>query len=377
MTFPARHPVAPALVAALAAVCLTTCAGPAGLAGPAPARGPARTRVFPVLDHGGLEVAVPAGWDVRTIEGEPGMPASVRLVPPDGGTLFLSPLWNADSPDEGSGTDSARFFAELARRKALGSSTEADLPIHDLVGEDGAVRGHWFVATDRDYVPPEPGKVRWRNMLRGASAVGRLLVSFTWFDDAPGPSRDAVLALVRDARHVGDPAAEPPKTPDPLRFAPDPGVATAPLAVEAPGGAFTVLVDLPGFEMYAPRPAPDGGGVLVLGQHPGTGLVASVTIRAAGGSPDARACRDRRVQALRRAAPDLADLRTSEVGAAARASYVLRELRGREIRQDHAHTFLAREGLCVDVLVSKADPEPADAKRIEAVLASVRFAERL
>jgi hypothetical protein len=365
-------------VALHATVLLCHCAGPvAGARATPTARAAAgERRRLPVPDHGALEITVPPGWTVRTAEGEPGWPTAVRLDAPGGGALFLSPLWNPEGPGEAPVLDSARFFAELARRKALASSAEHELPLRTLLGRDGELVGFWFSATDREWAPPGPGQERWRNLLRGAAAVGRLLLPFTWLDDEPGPEREVVIGLVRDARHVGQPD-EPSAGPEPLRFTPDPGASTVPLRVEAPGGAFTVLVDLPGFEMYAPRPSPAGAGVIVLGQHPATGLVASVTIRTAGGAVDGRRCRDEKLEAMRRSAPDLAGLRTFERDGLARASYVLPELRGREIRQEHAHAFLARPGWCVDVQVSKADPEAGDAARMEAVLRSARLAESL
>jgi hypothetical protein len=53
------------------------------------------------------------------------------------------------------------------------------------------------------------------------------------------------------------------------------------------------------------------------------------------------------------------------------------ELRGEPVRQDHAHAFVFREGVCGNVHVSKAEPEPEDAARIERILATVRFGEDL
>jgi len=204
------------------------------------------------------------------------------------------------------------------------------------------------------------------------------LLAFTLLDNAAGPQRDAVLDVVRTARHVPPPAVEG-ETPgdDALRFTPDPDADTEPLSVTPPGGAFTVLVDLPGFHMFAPRPAEDGAGVIVLGQHPHTGLVASVTLRDAEGAADAGACRERTLERIRGRAPGLAELTLSEAAGAARAAYVLDELRGRPIRQQHAHLFLWRDGVCVNVQVSKADPEPGDADRIETILSSVRFGATL
>ncbi len=205
-------------------------------------------------------------------------------------------------------------------------------------------------------------------------------MKFTWFDDAPGPGRARALAIVRGARHEPEaaaPAPAPPEGEGKFELTPDPRASTVPLAVQEPGGAFTVLVDLPGFKLYAPRASPDGAGTLVLGEDPGSGIVASVTIGPADGAADARACREAKLARLRKAAPDLGEVRTAEAGETARLSYALRELRGREVRQEHAHTFLLRAGRCVDVHASKADPAPGDGATLQKILATARFATTL
>jgi hypothetical protein len=102
-----------------------------------------------------------------------------------------------------------------------------------------------------------------------------------------------------------------------------------------------------------------------------------VTVADAAGAGDARACRAAKLERIRASAAELHELAEADAGAAARASYTLEELRGRPIRQRHAHAFFQRDGACVDVHVSKADPAPEDAERIESILSSVRFGERL
>ncbi|WP_242345004.1 hypothetical protein [Anaeromyxobacter terrae] len=377
------------LLGLAAALALGACAGRRGGAAPAPPR-----QRFEVPGHGELEIAVPAGWRASSAEGEEPMPLTVRLEPRDakaggGFMVLLTPFWNPASPsgeapassDATGGDaqgDTAQLLAELARRKALATSVEQEIALHELRGERG-VHGYWFAATDKALAARKPAEGEWRHLLQGAAAVGDMILAFTLLDNASGPQREAVLDVVRGARHVppaaGGTAAAPKDGA--MRFTPDPDAETEPLSVAYPGRAFTVLVDLPGFEMFQPRPAEDGEGVLVLGRHPGNGLVASVTLRDAHGAADARACRERILERIRKSAPDMKELQLSDANGGARAAYVLDELRGRTIRQEHEHLFLWREGVCVNVQVSKADPEPQDAGRIDAILASVRFGASL
>jgi hypothetical protein len=270
------------------------------------------------------------------------------------------------------GADTAQALVELARRKALQSSVEHEIALQELRGDE--VHGYWFGATDKELAGRQLAKGEWRHILQGAAAVGPLIVAFTLLDNAPGPQRDAVLAIVRGARHV-PPAAGVVGGTGKLRFELDPGAETTPLAVAGPGRRWAVLVDLPGFQMFKPRAAEDGKGVLVLGQNSESGIVASVTLRDASGVTDADGCRERTLEGIRKSAPDLRDLVRADDDGKARARYILEELRGRVIRQEHAHAFLLRDGTCVNVHVSKADPDGEDAARLEGILASVRFGE--
>ena len=166
-------------------------------------------RSFRVPEHGALEIFVPRGWQVRDIGLDPDAPPAFRLDRPGGGALVVSTTWSPEGPGEADPLESARLVAVLARRRALEDSDEKDLPIRPLErGAGDPVRGYWFTARDKSWVPPPPGTERWPNMLRGAAVVGELLVTFSWFDDAPGPGRDEVLEMLRGARHVSVPGVE-------------------------------------------------------------------------------------------------------------------------------------------------------------------------
>lgn len=360
---PARTPLACAAALALAA----GCAG--ARSRPAPAA-PERT-TFEVPGHGALEVSIPPGWAATYEPGDPPARRTVRLTGPGGAFVaLLSPFWNPGEPEDAQArADAARLFAELARRGALAGSVERELPLEELVGE--GVHGFWFAATDRELVGKEPGPGEWRHLLQGAAAVGPLVVAFTLLDHAPGPQREQLLALVRGARHAG--GGGEAEAEDGPELEEEPGVSTVPLRVEVRGRPWTVLVDLPGFRMFAPRTADDGVEALVVGHDPESGLVASVIVRRADAARDAPSCREADLGKIRAAHPDVADLRTWEAGESARATYVQPALGGARATQLHAHAWRQREGVCVNVHVSKADPGPDGAAALEGILATVRF----
>jgi hypothetical protein len=378
-----REPGRRAAAVALAAIAALGCAGARRKAaeGPAPETAP---RAFPVPDHGALVVDVPRGWSERR-GAEEGGPATLELAPPGRGfVLLLTPFFDPGDEPEGQRGDTARLLVELARRKALSTSAEEELPLRELTGPRG-VRGYWFAATDRAMAGREAQPDEYPNLVQGAAAVGRLVLAFTLLDHGPGPHRERALELVRTARHQpahdeapaagGGPGGEDETAGASDDFEPDPSASTVPLLVSSRDGEVTVLVDLPGFQMFRPRAGADGASVVVLGQDPATGAVASVLLRKVPGA-DATGCREDALSRISRA-KRITDLTRTGTADAARASYVLPELNGRPIRQAHVHLFLARGGVCVNVHLSKANPGPADAARLERILASVRLAESL
>ncbi|HTN53672.1 MAG TPA: hypothetical protein VML50_14785 [Anaeromyxobacter sp.] len=332
--------------------------------------GPTRQAIA-VPGEGSLELVVPRGWQVKRAPGEEGEARTVELSPSGRAYVVLvTPLAPSESP--GATDDAAQGLVELARRKALAGSVEREIPLMELRGP--AVHGYWFEATDRSMEGRSPAPEEFRHVLQGAVAVGPLLVAFTLLDNGPGPHREVALDLVRTARFRPEGGAPGEEVGD--GFEPDPDVETVPLAITSPDGALTALVDLPGFRMFRPRPGPDGTSVLVLGEDPETGIVASLLLRQTPGA-DAQACREDALTRIRRSAPDLAELRLSEPGGSVRLGYVLTELRGRAIRQRHDHAFLVHGGTCVNLHLSKADPGPDDDPRFERILTSLRLGERL
>jgi hypothetical protein len=368
----ARSSAVAAAAAALLAACAAARSGAPHAAPASPEAGWTR-RAFAVQERGHLLLALPPGWTAEEGEpGEAGLPG-IRIEGPDGAfTVLLTPLW---SPDESEGpearADTAQLFADIARRRALAGSVEREIPLEELSGP--GVRAFWFAATDRELLGRAPGPDEWRNIVQGAAAVGPVLLAFTLLDNGPGPQRRQLLELVRTARHAADGA--PPETT--LEVDPIPADRTVPLRVAWPGKSWAVLVDLPGFTAGARR----GGewpGPFVVGVHPENGIVVSISLLPAGAAADAGGCRDDAMAAIATAIPELADVVSPAVApGGARAEYTVSAASQGSVVQRNAHLFLYRDGLCANVHLSKADPEPGDLERMEAILASVRFGEDL
>jgi hypothetical protein len=366
-------PRSSAVLAATAAL-LTACASERSGAPRVPASpqdGGWQRRTFAIPERGELVLSLPSGWTAEEGEsGEAGAPA-VRLAGPGGSfKILLTPLWSEDEEPDAR-ADTAQLFADVARRRALAGSVEREIPLEELSGP--GVKGFWFAATDRELAGREPGPGEWRNVLQGAAAVGRVLLAFALLDNGPGPQRGQLLEVVRTARHSPDGA--PPEAT--LEVDPIPPERTVPLRVRWPGKGWALLVDLPGFTAGA-RKAGAGAGPYVVGLHAETGIVASVSLLPAGAAADAGACRDEAMAAIARAIPDLADVvRPAAAAGGARVAYTVATPPGGDVAQRNAHVFLHRDGLCANVHLSKADPEPGDTARMDAILATVRFGEDL
>jgi hypothetical protein len=370
--FPARIGLR-TLTAALAALLASSgCATTRRHRPAAPVPVGAERRAFAVPGHGALEIAVPKGWLAEASSDDPSKPSTIRLEPPGGAFVaLLTPFWNSGEPEgEPARADAARLFAELARRNAVAGAQEQDIPLEALDGE--GVHGFWFSATDRSLVDREPGPEEWRHVMQGAAAVGPFVVAFTLLDNAEGPQRETLLEVVRGARHVD----ASPEGGAAEEMEADPQARTLPLRVEIMGKAWAVLVDLPGFRMFKPKRSDDGAGVLVLGQDPSSGVVASVILRPAGAAHDAAGCRDDDLPKIRDSS-ELLDLRVASEGPAARATYAIAAPGSSHVRQEHGHAWLEREGICANVHVSKMAPAPGDSEAMERILSSARFGEDL
>jgi hypothetical protein len=364
-----------ATAAALAAALtpLAGCTASRGAARRPAGEAPWARRAFAVRGHGHgrLLLSVPPGWSVAEQEGagEASMGAIVLEGPKAAFKAVLTPLWNPGEPESvAARVDTAQLFAEIGRRKALAGAAERELALEQVEGP--GVRGFYFAATDRELVGREAGPGEWRSLLQGAAAVGPVILAFTLLDDGPGAQRAQLLDVVRTARHLADGEAERDEVGELEAL---PGEPTVPLRLAWPGRTWAVLVDLPDFRVGARRGAPALAPAL-LAVDPGSGIVASVTLRDAPHARDAAACRQEVLAAITRGVPGVGEVKLGD-GAPARASYVVTSEQG--VAELHAHAFLAREGLCANVHVSKADPSAGDPARIEAILASVRFGEDL
>ncbi|HET9552681.1 MAG TPA: hypothetical protein VFP50_06915 [Anaeromyxobacteraceae bacterium] len=151
----------------------------------------------------------------------------------------------------------------------------------------------------------------------------------------------------------------------------------APVAVSFPHRAWAVTVDLAGFQVDGPDVLPDGRLVSLVGEEPESGVVASVTLSDAGGRRSAEACAEADWRRITMVAAEVAGVRRTAEGGRARAWYLVPTIDGRRVDQQNLSGWWYRDGVCVHVHASLMGFTPADAAKLERVLASVRFEEPL
>lgn len=307
--------------------------------------------VYAVDSSVSLEFVLPATWNTGWRPNDDGRPDSALFAPEraKGFTLLVSPF---PGPSAGlSGLD-ARSMAESMRKGIEGRRDAVPGPIQEFHGQRRAV--YWFVTPTKNL-----GRDGFRWFTAGAAALAGTMVTFNLLHDAEPPSdRVLVLQALGRAREVD---------PRKARVA-----GTVSLALR--GKPWAVLVDVPGLTLEHSGESP-GGSAVVSGHSGETGVVASMTLSPApglGGPAEARATYFEKALLSPFEKHDVA---RSQRGAMAIGEYLIARHDGRDVRQKHVNAYLVRDGVWIDVHLSKVDFRPADQALFDGVLDSIRYSD--
>jgi hypothetical protein len=319
-------------------------------------------RFYRVPGHGTLQLAVPVSWKESVSVQGPGLPPTVAFSPPEGSgfSVQITPLWSPAADPAFNRPESVRPLVARMGRQHLGSAVETDLVLREIRGE--AVAGYVFTLTDR--APAEGG---WRYLTAGAAGAGDLLLSFTVLTHSlDSGDLDAALRLIRSARQVDVPASS---------ATPGTGSVSSGLRkVTYPGKTWSLVLELPGFEIKDRSVRPDASGVRVYGENRDTGVHISIFLEKAGRAGDAKVCRDFYWKKRSRAAVKRDDVRFSERDGMALVEYLVRHFRGRLVNHRNLNAYMSHDGVWVDIHLSKIDFRPEHQDLFEAILATVRIA---
>jgi len=147
-------------------------------------------------------------------------------------------------------------------------------------------------------------------------------------------------------------------------------------ALSLAGKTWSLLVDLPGFKRDDEGTRPDGSGTMIQASNKKTNLVASVFLESRSDLGSTEECKaDYWAKASESPLPQ-SEVQHVTVGSMAAVHWLVREYRGLPLMQKNVNAYLYRDGVCIDVHLSKVQYEPKDEALFTAVLASVRFSDQ-
>lgn len=309
------------------------------------------SRTFDLRGHGQLVLAVPEGWTAVEAqrEAEPWPTLQFRPREKNGFSMLVSPMFDpGDSFQAALPPAGVRRFVQRSLEQTASSAAEKDLALQEL---GGPLPGWLFTATD-----PAPKAGEWTHVTQGAAALGPLALFFSVLTNGKDvPERALALEMIRGARHV-----------------PEPRPALAPLALRFPDKSWALEVDLTGFQS-GPVQKTGSGGVTVFASKERGGLVASVFLEPAEGPETASAACEHYLGHREESPYDRKTLKRGTLGALATVEYLVPEVEGVPLRQKNVFACLARDGVWVELHLSKAAFEPADQAAFERILKTVRI----
>jgi tetratricopeptide (TPR) repeat protein len=148
------------------------------------------------------------------------------------------------------------------------------------------------------------------------------------------------------------------------------------MRVSLQGKSWSVVVDLPGFEITQ-NGAKQGGRRYLVGSNEKTGVVFSVTLERVQKPPDPAECREFLDGRGRNAASEWGarNVKRSEASSMAVLEYVIPEDHGVPLQQGNLFACTVKEDVFVDFHLSKVEYKPENRKLFDAILQTVHFQE--
>ncbi len=302
-------------------------------------------KAFKVAGHGDLLVAIPAGWtdELQT-------PPPTLIVTPADAKQCKATLTIVGDPGCDSQFNASKAVREIVERSAadvLASAEESDLPLQPM---RGGGPGFYFMLTEK---APGPGVLR--HLTCGTVAIGDLMVSFTIrhrFRDSPelGEAMAMIKSVQQKARTlvVGE---------DGVVAIP---ALTRPWLLKLPAG---MKVTRDESDLAKRRR-------VVTASDESSGLQMSVLLAAApklGGASDVR---ETWWAATETALKDVQDIHRDSVGEHALIEY---RLVNGDNESKHSRLYISRDGVWIDVHVSKTQFQSPQQARLDAAVRAIGF----
>lgn len=303
--------------------------------------------------HGALVLNVPVTWKVSAVRPAGDLPPTIHFDPAAAGdfSVQITPVWRASAAPEPPDSSKLKKMVELARDEIVAQSTTRDVPVRELSA--GPVNGYYFSAIDKKS-KGKPGD--WRYLTQGSALFEDLVLAFTVLSNDPQqPEAAATFEMFKTLQRE-------PESPE--------------VKVALPDKSWALVLDLPGFELHGSEVRPDGSGAMMEGSNRKSGLVASAYIEREEKIDSLEACKKKywgKSSGGPLAKTDVREVTKPDMIA---VHYMVPEFGGLQVRQQNINAYLYRDGTCIDIHLSKAQYTPEDEALFDAVLASVRFADK-
>jgi hypothetical protein len=142
-----------------------------------------------------------------------------------------------------------------------------------------------------------------------------------------------------------------------------------------PDKSWTLLIDLPGFVLDEQWPGRTGTRRMIRAHDPDTGVIVSAFLERNPELASKEQCRDLYWAKLQKSPFTHTDVTMPARGSMAMVRAMISEAQGRPVRQQNVHAHLFRDGVCMEIHLSKVRYEPDDERLFDAVLRTVRFAD--
>jgi hypothetical protein len=325
-----------------------------------PASADLHLRTFPLGQWGQFGIELPEGWTAVAQGPEASGGAAIRIAPGRDVPLVLlmTPVPAATRSEEELDAAVAKLAEEVKQHIAQ-VAVESELTVRELRSDHCHAR--YVSATDKTVEKPTATDFKYVD--QGGAAVGRLLVTFTILTNVKdAPERAQALEIVRSASHGR------PRTP---WLTPEGGV-----ALSYPGKTWKLKMDLPGYDIEPTQLKEGGKGVRLSGYNKATGMIITAFLEEAHPGWTAVDHREDAWKTMQRASPmDRQDVKRSERGSMALLEMFVPSYQGQQTNQKHVNAYLVRDGVWIDVHLSKPGFKDADVALFEKVLGSVKLVD--
>ena len=141
------------------------------------------------------------------------------------------------------------------------------------------------------------------------------------------------------------------------------------------GATWSLQIDLPRFKIDERATRPDGSGTMIRGGSRKTDVIVSVFLERASDLHSTEECKEHYWSKASKSPLPKSDIEHKSTDSMALVHWVVREYQGIPLMQKNINAYMYRDGVCIDIHLSKVQYEPEDDALFSAVLDSVRYSD--